>query len=95
MSNVNDMPNAVHHSGDVTFGCRFAGLVSCRPVNLAGIGHNPHVEARFLHGLRLELDRQTASEFARALTDSVNALPPVVDFAGGDCSGIVAELGEA
>lgn len=95
MSNINDMPNAVHASGDRTFGSRFGSLVNCRPVNIAGIGHVPHVEARFLFGIRLEFDRQTASEFARALTDSVNALPPVVDFAGGDCSGIVAELGEA
>ena len=87
MSNQNDMPNAVHHSGDVTFGARFAGLVSCRPVNLAGIGHQPHVEARFLHGVRLELDRQTASDLAQALTRSVASLPLIPDLHDAAWSG--------
>jgi hypothetical protein len=94
VSNFNDMPNSVHHSGDVSFGSRFGGLVNCRAVNLPGIGHHAHIEARFLYGVKLEFDRATAIEFARALTESVNALPPVVDFTGGNCSGITAELGE-
>lgn len=89
MSNVNDMPNSIHHSGDVTFGSRFGGLVNCHPVNLAGQGHTPHIEARFQYGIRLEFDRATASEFARALTESVNALP----FLASDIHDAVLEDG--
>jgi hypothetical protein len=73
------MPNRVHLSAGVaddhTFGAGFGGLINCHPVNLAGQGHQPHVEARFAYGIRLELDRATACELARALTESVAALP--------------------
>lgn len=85
---INDSPNAVYHSGDFTFGSRFGGLVNCHPVNLAGQGHLPHIEARFAFGIRLELDRKTAVELARALTESVAALPfqpdDVHDATGGE-----------
>jgi hypothetical protein len=92
VSNVNDMPNCIHASGDRTFGSRFGSLVSCRPVNLAGIGHHPHIEARFQFGIRLELDQATAAEFARQLAESVKALPVVPNFKGANVSGALAEI---
>jgi hypothetical protein len=89
-------PNHVHLNAGVdddrTFGAGFGPLINCRAVNLAGAGHIAHVEARFQYGLRIELDRATASEFARALTESIAALPIVTDF--GSCSGAAADLDE-
>lgn len=75
MSNIHSHPNHLHLGGDVTVGARFGTLVNCHPVNLAGQGHTPHIEARFTFGLKLELDRATAVAFARALTESVESLP--------------------
>lgn len=77
------LPNRIHLNAGVTsdhtFGAGFGPLINCHPVNLAGQGHQPHVEARFAFGIRLELDRATACELARALTESVAALPFLSD----------------
>jgi len=88
-------PNHVHlHGGvvsDHTFGAGFGHLLSCKPVVITGLGHIPHIEAKFQHGIRLEFDRATASEFARALTECVGALPVAVN--GADVSGSVCDMG--
>lgn len=75
----NDMPNCLHVSGERSYHCHFGSVARCDPVNLAGAGHWPHVVALFKFGLKLELDRATAVELARRLTESVAALPFLSD----------------
>jgi hypothetical protein len=77
-----ERPNHIHLNAGVlsdhTFGAGFGSLINCRSVDL-GAGHFPHIEAKFAFGIRLDLDRATACDLARALTESVAGLPFLAD----------------
>jgi hypothetical protein len=83
-----DRPNHVHVSGDASFGTSFGSLHSVTAVNLTGVDHHPHIDARFLFGLRIELTQADAMRLERELHLALATLP-----IAPDCSGIVAELG--
>lgn len=94
VSNYAERPNEVYISSDCTFAKSFGALYSVTAVNLTGAGHHIHIDARFRYGLRIELTQDDATRLERELHLALATLP-VVELNTADCSGIVAELGDA
>lgn len=82
------MPNHLHFaSGETSFGNCFGDLRSVTPIHFAGAGHVPHIEARFLGGLRLDMTPAVFTELLRAGQEALAKLPQwpeVNDAVGGE-----------
>ena len=77
-----DKPNHVRlHSGETSFGESFGSVKHVTPIHFAGPGHSPHLEVRFMGGLRLDLTPQTFVELLREGQAALAKLPHWPDCA--------------
>lgn len=74
-----DRPNRVHLCGSVTFGAPFGAVASVTPIYFPGAGHVPHVEARFVGGVRMSLTPDTLTELLEKGGAALAKLPYIPD----------------
>lgn len=71
-------PNHLHISqGEFNAGVSFGPLAHVTPIHFAGNGHTPHIEARFVGGLRLSFTPATLIDLLREGQAAMAKLPSV------------------
>lgn len=69
-------PNHAHlHAGETSLGFSFGLLRSVTPIHFGGLGHAPHLEARFSGGLRIDLTPEVLVALIRQGTEALALLP--------------------
>jgi hypothetical protein len=76
-----DKPNHLKvQSGELTFGTNFGPVANVTPIHFPGNGHQPHLEARFVGGTRIDFTPATFLELLRAGQEALAKLPSFPDI---------------
>jgi hypothetical protein len=65
--------------GATHFATDFGDLYSITPVSLIGNGHHPHIEVRFQHGLRIDVQPDVLADLYRQIPAALAKLPFAID----------------
>jgi hypothetical protein len=71
-----DRPNHLKmQSGETMFGTSFGPISHVAPIHFPGNGHTPHLECRFVGGLRIDMTPQSFIELLREGQAALAKLP--------------------